>query len=280
MSCRPSLDFHCFPDARTCLDAAGSAYELQGREDAPVAVLIHGLGLGRWIWSDLAVRLGADFRVLAYDLFGHGESQSCRCEPDLSFLAEQLRELLDFLSIPSAALVGFSLGGMINRRFAIDHPDRVLALAILNSPHERSPEEQARVEKRATRTDSGGAEATIDATLERWFTSAFLREHKAMTARVREFVLANDVEEYAAYRRLLASGVSELIRPQPPITTPCLVMTCAQDSGSTPKMSHAIAAEIDGARLSIVPNLRHLGLLQQPECFATPIEVFLKETLL
>ncbi|MCY4033399.1 MAG: alpha/beta fold hydrolase [Hyphomicrobiales bacterium] len=279
MSCRPSPDACCFPDAQTCIDSAGSAYELRGGEGAPVAVLIHGLGLTRRMWRDIASRLVARYRVLAYDLCGHGESRACGRPPDLSLLSEQLRRLLDELSISKAALIGFSLGGMINRRFAMDHPGRVLALVILNSPHERSPEQQALVEERAARTDAGGTNATIDATLARWFTEAFIRERADVVARVKECVLANDARDYAAFRRLLASGVLELIRPEPPISTPALVMTCAQDSGSTPEMSQAIAGEISGAQLVIEPDLRHLGLLQEPERFAAPVETFLQGAL-
>ena len=279
MSCLLSLDACCFPDAQTCISADGSAYELRGEEGAPVAVLIHGLGLTRWMWRDIALRLVARYRVLAYDLRGHGESRACGRSPDLSFLSEQLRCLLNDLSIPKAALIGFSLGGMINRRFAMDHPGRVLALVILNSPHERSPEQQALVEERAARTDAGGTSATMDATLARWFTGVFMRERADMVAQVKERVLANDAREYAAFRRLLASGVLELIRPKPPISAPALVMTCAQDSGSTPEMSRSIAGEISGARLIVEPDLRHLGLLQEPERFAAPMETFLQEVL-
>lgn len=279
VSCRPSPDPRCFADGATRFDAAGSAYELRGRDGAPVAALIHGLGLARWIWRDMAARLAPRFRVLAYDLWGHGQSRACGREPDLALLSEQLRRLLDELSIPAAALVGFSLGGMINRRFAMDHPGRVLALAILNSPHERTPKQQALVRERAMRTEAGGAAATIEATLARWFTPAFLRDCGDTVAPVRRQVLANDAGEHAAFRRLLACGVPELVRPHPPISAPCLVMTCEGDAGSTPAMSRAIAGEIRGARLAVVPGLRHLGLLQEPERFAAPVAAFLQEVL-
>ena len=151
---------------------------------------------------------------------------------------------MDHLEIQRAALVGFSLGGMINRRFAIDHPDRTVALAILNSPHERGAEAQRLVEERARDTSSGGAAATIEASLARWFTPGFLAAEPATVDRVRQGVLANDPAAYVRCRWVLANGVVELIRPDPPITVPALVMTCEHDSGSTPAMSHAIAAEI------------------------------------
>ena len=180
------------------------------------------------------------------------------------------------LSIGACHLVGFSLGGMINRRFAMNHPDRVLSLVILNSPHERSHGAQALVEKRAADTKWGGPAATIEETLVRWFTPAFLTESPNVVAVVRDWVLANDPQSYAACRAVLAHGVHELIRPEPAITNPTLVITCENDSGSTPAMSHAIASEIIGAQVEIIPRLQHLGLIENPDLFTASILRFIE----
>ncbi len=257
----------------------GTAHDLTGSPDAPVLVLIHGLGLTRSTWDDVVPALARDYRVLTYDLCGHGESAAPQVKPSLTVLSEQLGTLLDELAIPRATIIGFSLGGMINRRFALDHPPRVTALVILNSPHERSPDAQRLVEERAALTSAGGPAATIDTTLERWFTPHFLTSSPKVVARVRATVLANDPASYTGHRQVLASGVTELIRPQPPITAPALVMTCDHDSGSTPAMAHAIAAEIAGAETVIVPGLQHLGLIERPELFIQPILRFLERSV-
>jgi pimeloyl-ACP methyl ester carboxylesterase len=257
----------------------GSWYELSGPEGAPVVALIHGLGLDHTTWRDYVPVLSESYRVLSYDLFGHGASSAAPRMPSLSVFAEQLNSLFDELSVGSAALVGFSLGGMINRRFAIDFPTRTQSLVILNSPHERGPEQQRLVEERAAMTSAGGAAATMDATLARWFTERFLTEGAMRVSEVRAGVLANDPESYAQCRMVLANGVVELIRPEPPLALPTLVMTCEFDSGSTPDMSVAIAAEIPGAKCEIVPGLQHMGLVEQPATFLPPIERFLADVM-
>lgn len=260
--------------------AHGTAYDLAGPAEAPAVVLIHGLGLTRAsTWGRIAADLAGRFRVLSYDLLGHGETALPAGPVSLTALSEQLVSLMDDLGIERAALVGFSLGGMINRRCAMDHPERVTALAILNSPHERGEEAQKLVEARARDTSAGGPGATMEATLERWFTPAFRRDSPDAVESVRAVVLANDHANYAAHRQVLAEGVGELIRPDPPITHSTLVMTCEHDSGSTPAMSHAIASEIAGAETVIVPGLQHLGLIEQPARFAGPVEDFLGRTL-
>ena len=254
---------------------AGTAYDLTGPPGAPVLVMVHGLGLTRSTWDDFVPVLAKEYRVLTYDLCGHGQSAAPLANPSLTLLSEQLVHLMDELAIPHATIIGFSLGGMINRRFALDHPSRVAALVILNSPHERSPVAQRLVDERAAQTGAGGPGATIDATLERWFTPQFLTGSPETVACVRATVLANDPENYAGHRQVLASGVTELIRPDPPLSTPTLVMTCEHDSGSTPAMSHAIAREIALAECMIVPGLQHLGIIERPEAFTAAILDFL-----
>jgi pimeloyl-ACP methyl ester carboxylesterase len=257
----------------------GSRYQISGDIDAPVIAFIHGLGLNRQIWNPYVSRFSHRYRVLSYDLFGHGETAAPPSKPDVTMFSEQLIDLMDELGIDQCAPVGFSLGGMINRRMAIDHPDRVSALAILNSPHERGDEAQALVEQRALDSAAGGPGATLDATIERWFTPEFRSANADFIEQVRGWVLANEPGVYALCRQVLAFGVVELIRPEPPITHPTLVMTCEYDSGSTPAMSQAIASEINGAQVIIVPELKHMGLAENEAFFINALAEFFEAVL-
>lgn len=254
----------------------GTAYDLIGPVGGPAVVLIHGLGLSRsTTWGVIGPILARQFRVLCYDLPGHGQSARHKGALTLTTLSNQLITLIDHLDLRRAALIGFSLGGMINRRVALDHPTRVSALAILNSPHERDPELQARVEAQARDADAGGPAATIDAALERWFTPDFRDQNPKDVDTIRQTVLATDPASYAAHRLVLAQGVTELIGSAPPLRLPTLVMTCENDSGSTPAMARAIASEIADSQCLILPTLRHLGLIEAPQAFAGRLTQFL-----
>ncbi|MEM9736569.1 MAG: alpha/beta hydrolase, partial [Pseudomonadota bacterium] len=55
---------------------------------------------------------------------------------------------------------------------------------------------------------------------------------------------------------------------------PTLVMTAEHDTGSTPAMARAIAAEIEGAETVIIPGLQHMGLVERPDLFALPVVEF------
>jgi len=146
----------------------GTAYEVF-EADGPPLLLIHGLGLSRRLWDDnLDAYLGA-FHVIIYDLYGHGESAPPPGDEaaSLTTYSEQIVALLDHLGIDQAIIVGFSIGGMINRRLVIDHPERVLGLCIMNSPHDRGADGQRAVEERAASVRDHGALSTMDAALKR-----------------------------------------------------------------------------------------------------------------
>ena len=105
---------------------------------------------------------------------------------------------MDCSGIARAAVVGFSLGGMIARRFALDHPDRLSALAILHSPHDRSPAERSAVRERVRQTREQGPSANVESALERWFTPAFRAEAPESIALVRRWITGNDPAVYCA----------------------------------------------------------------------------------
>jgi len=253
----------------------GTAFDLTGPADAPLVVLIHGLGLSRRLWDDpLAAYAG--FRVLTYDLYGHGDSAPPADDLSLTVFSDQLAGVMDHIGAARAHVVGFSIGGMINRRFALDHPGRLNRLVILNSPHNRGDDGQKAVEDRAKSVRDQGAFSTFDAALARWFTPDFLTNGHGADL-VRHWRGQTDAESYAQAAWVLAHGVRELIHPTPVIKVPTLVMTCENDSGSTPQMSRDIAAEIPGSICQIIPRYQHLGLMEDPVSFTTPITQFLKD---
>lgn len=274
-------------EAKVYTAANGTRYQWHGdshgdshddKDGLPI-VLVHGLGLNRAMWQWQLPGLCQNYRVLTYDLFGHGESSPAPAEPDLTVFCNQILALLDANNIAQCALFGFSLGGMIARRFAIDHAERLAALGILNSPHARAAAEQSAIEKRVAEVAATGASATLDAAIARWFSVAFQQTHPQVIALVRSWIMANDPKIYAQNYRILATGVAELIAPQPPIACPTLVMTAAQDAGQPAPMAHAIAAEIKGSETVIIDGLRHLAMVEAPSQYNAAMLDFLNRAV-
>ncbi|WP_299356861.1 alpha/beta fold hydrolase [uncultured Shimia sp.] len=257
----------------------GTAFDLSGPDNAPVVVLIHGLGLNRDCWQWTTPALSDRFRVLAYDLFGHGESPPPPETPSLSVFSQQLSDLLDHLNIAKASIAGFSLGGMIARKFAQDSPERASELIILHSPHQRTADAQEAILKRVEMARESGPSSTVEAALERWFSQDFRSANPDLMDLVRSWVTANPITVYHTIYRVLADGIDEITAPVPPISCPTLVITGDEDFGNGPEMTHAIAAEIAGAETLILPGLRHMALAEDPAAINQPIRSFLDKNI-
>ena len=256
-------------------NAGGTAWDLQG--EGPPVVLIHGFGLNRTMWQWQLPALTPHFSVLTYDLLGHGESAPPAGTPDLALFAGQLLGLMDRCGIERAAIVGFSLGGMIARRFALDRPDRLSALAILHSPHDRSPAQRDAVRERVRQTEAQGPSANVDSALERWLTPQFRSEAPETIALLRDWIMRNDPAVYPQVYRVLAEGDAEIAEGLERIVCPTLVMTGEDDPGNTPAMARALAGLIPGARLAILPGLRHMALAESPAAVNEPLSAFLRD---
>lgn len=257
----------------------GTRFAVDGPEGAAPLVLVHGLGLNRHMWQWQLDALTDRYRVITYDLVGHGETPPQSDNPTLTTFSEQLRDLLDHLGIERVAAAGFSLGGMIVRRFAMDHARRLSALAILSSAHARTPEGRKAVLDRAELVRREGPAATVENALERWFSENYRARHPEVMTQVRDWIVANDRTVYPGNYLVLANGVDELVAPEPPIACPTLVMTGDQDFGNSPQMSRAIANEIKGARLVILEGLRHMAMVEAPEIFNRELRSFLDDAL-
>jgi len=101
--------------------------------EGPPIAFVHGLMSSSSNWAAQVDRLTGRHRVVAPDLFGHGESAKPSGDYSLSAHAASLRDLFDALDIASATLVGHSLGGGIALQMAYLFPDRVDALVLVSS---------------------------------------------------------------------------------------------------------------------------------------------------
>jgi len=116
------------------LDGALVRVREEGPEDAPVLVLLHGFTMSLESWDGWAERLNERYRIVRYDLLGHGMTGP---DPLRRYAPEErvevLRALLDALGIERASIGGNSFGGLIAWRFAAEYPDRVDRLILVDS---------------------------------------------------------------------------------------------------------------------------------------------------
>lgn len=108
-------------------------YEWHGPERGPVLVAVHGLTTPPAVFDRLIPELNAvGYRVLTYDLWGRGYSDTPPGDQDAAYFRGQLSELLDYLGLDEdLVLLGYSMGGAIATDYAATVPDRIARLLLL-----------------------------------------------------------------------------------------------------------------------------------------------------
>jgi pimeloyl-ACP methyl ester carboxylesterase len=104
----------------------------EGKDDQETVLLVHGFGDTKDSFLDLAAGLSDDYRIVALDLPGFGES-AIRMDDDYSatFYVRMILDFLDQRDIDGVHLVGYSMGGMLAAKVASQSPDRVHTLTLL-----------------------------------------------------------------------------------------------------------------------------------------------------
>ncbi|MGI5201764.1 3-oxoadipate enol-lactonase [Spirillospora sp. CA-108201] len=235
---------------------AAPRHRLDGPDGAPVVVLGPSLGTSMDLWLPQLPALTRAWRVLRYDLPGHGGAPS----PDGPFtvddLADGIAALLDVLGVDRAAYAGVSLGGAVGTALALRAPERVASLILCcTSPRFGDPgpwRERAELVRRE------GVGPVADGAAARWFTPSFTGADPYV-----EMLRSTDPEGYAGCCDALASfdATARLAG----IRAPALVVAGARDV-PTPPRGHAdrLAAGIPDARLAVVEGAGHLANAERP----------------
>lgn len=241
------------------------AYRRAGVAGAPVVVLIHGVGMASEVWGPQIAALSARHDVIALDMPGHGGSSLPPEDARLSDYAGQVVALLDALAIPSAVLIGHSMGALVALETALSHPARVRAVAALNAVFCRTPEQRAIVTARAGALDAEGRAASHAAAVARWFGAPVPAELQASAAQVAALLAAGDPAGYARTYALFAASDDAHRDRLSSLAVPALFITADGDANSTPAMSQAMAALAPQGRAEVLQGARHMMTLTHPD---------------
>jgi 3-oxoadipate enol-lactonase len=248
-------------------------YELTGQQEAPMVMLSHSLASSMVMWNPQLKSLEAHFKVLRYDMRGHGDSDAPDGAYTLELLAEDAVALLDALGIDSVHFVGLSIGGMIGQGLALNHGDRLKSLALCDTSAIMPDEAQPILRERIAVARENGMADQVDGTLERWFTPPYLEANPPEVEMIRRQIAATPLAGYLGCSEALA-GLNYLER-LPGIKLATLIMVGEEDPGTPVAASEAIHERIAGSQLVILPSARHLSNIEQAELFNQSLMAFL-----
>jgi 3-oxoadipate enol-lactonase len=247
------------------------SYTLEGPDDAPVVVFSNSLGTTGVMWDAQAAALSGRFRVLRYAARGHGESPAPPGPYTVDDLAHDVVALLDRLELERVSFCGLSIGGMTGMWLGAHAPERIDRLAICCTGMQLPTAEMWT--ERAALVRREGMAAVIDATMERWFTPGFPERSPEVVGRIREVFLTTNPEGYAGCCEALAQfdmrGQLDVVR------APTLVIAGEDDPVGTPERAAAIGEEIEGSRVVVLPEARHLAAVEQADAVTRELEQLL-----
>jgi 3-oxoadipate enol-lactonase len=247
------------------------AHTLEGPDDAPVIVFSNSLGTTGLMWDAQAAALSDRFRVLRYGTRGHGETPATPGPYTVEELAGDVIALLDRLGLERVSFCGLSIGGMTGMWLGVNAPERIERLVICSTAMQLPPAEMW--VERAAQVREEGMESVVDATIERWFTPGFPERSPEVVERIRASFLGTDPEGYAGCCEALAEF--DMRGQLDTITAPTLVITGDDDPVGTPERGATMAEEIEGSRLVILPDARHLVAVEQPDAVTRELQQLL-----
>jgi pimeloyl-ACP methyl ester carboxylesterase len=261
------------------VDAVSLACEDRG--SGPVIALLHGFPLDHHMWAAQIEAISREFRVLAPDLRGFGQSQITAFDVDVGVAMEKyaadLLATLDTLGVRERIVVaGFSMGGYAAWQFALRYPERLRGL-ILCDTRAASDAEEARAGrmKMANETlKSQSAEPAL-AMLPKLLSPATAKSRPDLVEQVRSMVLRQTPQAIAAAQRGMARRENVTGRLEA-IGCPALVIVGADDAISPPKEMRAIADALPSARYVEIPNAGHMSPIENPEAVTTGIRDFMQ----
>ena len=249
--------------------ASGLFYESSGA-GAPV-VFVHAFSVDRRMWDAQVAAFDTQYRVVRYDLRGHGRS----APPAAPYAAyEDLREVLDALRIERATLIGLSAGSEIAINFALAYPGRVERL-VLASPglggYKVPPLPWATPVFQA----AGAGKPSVAAAL--WADTPIMALRRDTSARERLRAIVVDNARLWTYQRNERPLVPAASGRLGDIRVPVLVLTGSADLPHILDIAATIADGVPGSRHVALPGSGHMLNLDDPGGFTDALRAFLQQ---
>jgi 3-oxoadipate enol-lactonase len=247
-------------------------YEITG-EGEPL-LFIHGLGSSKQVWQMQVPVFSAYYRVITFDLRGHGRSDKPLGLYNISMFAADTAEFMKSIGIPSAHVVGFSLGGMVGLQLCLDAPEMVRSLVVVNSPvtgYRQSFREGFESWKHFTRVQLTGIIKERRPNGQQLFSKqAEDQWDQTLTER---FAITNMLAQANSFWAILKESLTDSLSL---INCPTLVV--ASDEDYVPlSVKSAYVSRIPRAEMVVIPNSRHAVPIEQSERFNTVLLDFLSK---
>ena len=252
-------------------DGARLWWRSDGDETKPALLLANSLGTDLTLWDPILPQLIERFRVVRYDMRGHGASDATAGDYTIELLARDALAVAEAAGLSKFDFVGISIGGMVGQWLGVNAGYRLRRLVLSNTSSKLPGDLWA---ARIDAVSKGGTESIADAVLARWFTEAFRAKKTPRMASARSTLCATDNHGYisccAAIRDMDQTASVAAIR------VPTLVIVGTHDLATPKAQGELLARMIPDAHLVELP-VGHLPVIEAPGAFANAVLGFLAD---
>lgn len=241
------------------------AYRLLGSEVNPLIVLAHPLGMSQAVWDDLIPALLPRYRVLTWDLPGHGASQAVSgTQITPADLAEEVLALVALAGVQRFHFAGTSIGGVVGQQLIAAHPDRLLSATLTNTGAVIGNPDLWNT--RAGRVRQEGLAAMAEEIVPRWFAPAAFEASPALKAGWCVQMGRGDDESYAQLCEMLGRDTftGKLSGKRAKVQ----LFGGSEDVATPPAVLDALSAELGGVPLEVFDGVGHVPSVEAPALFS------------
>lgn len=244
-------------------DGVSIFYEVTG--SGPAILLSHGYSATSGMWSGQVAALRARYKVITWDMRGHGRSGYPADDGLYSeaLTVDDMAAILDVCGEQSAVIGGLSLGGYMSLAFNLKYPERVRALMLFDTgPGYKSVEGRAAWNTTAQRWADALETKGLAALSEIGSSEMRQEQHRSAEGLIR------------AAKGMLSQFDSRVIESLPHVRVPTLVLVGAKDTNFIAPTDY-MAKKIPGVSKAVIEGAGHSANLDRPEEFNAAVRDFL-----
>ncbi len=248
-------------------------YWVGGPEGTPLVVLTHGAGVDHRSFNPLVPVLAKQYRVLNWDVRGHGLSQPAAEPFSIPLAVEDLLAILEKLGYQKAVFIGHSNGAYISQELAFRYPGRVQALVIADGTCITWP--RSALDRFILRASSPIMALLPDKTLKKSGLPYFSNKQEIRDYAFEAFSLIPKPQFIAIWNAVTTCLHAE---PDYQITQPMLLVHGDKDqTGDIRKIAPLWAAASPNCQYEVIPDALHMAPMDNPEVFNRLVMAFLSK---
>lgn len=250
------------------------SYLDEGPIDAPVIVFIHGFPFNKSMWNSQVEALKDQYRVIAYDVRGHSDSDSGTVQFSIEQFVSDLIGFMDALKIEKATLCGLSMGGYIALNALENYAQRFDALILCDTQCTAdTPETKEKRMKAIENIKKHGVEQYADESIKNLFAPESFQTRLSEIAAIKAMIRNTSPQSISQTLLALASR-KETCSILPFIKIPVLIMVGEKDMLTPPSAARRMHEKIKGSLLNILDHAGHLSNMENPDAFNSQLIKF------